>query len=67
MNKQEAQLMNDYGKAAVGNIAGAAVVAPDGGFTDGKTYNLVYTESTNTFTLTEVTEAEQTQGAGGTE
>lgn len=52
MSKQEAQLKEDYGAAAVGNIAGIPVVVPEGGLEDGKAYNLVYSSDNGNFALT---------------
>lgn len=56
MNKNQVQLEQDYG-IKLGEIAGIPVLAPDGGVQDTKAYNLVYSNSTKSFKLTEVAAA----------
>lgn len=56
MNKNQAQFEQDYG-VKLGEIAGIPVLAPDGGVQDTKAYNLVYSNSTKSFKLTEVAAA----------
>ena len=56
LNKNDAQLNQDYG-VTIGSLAGVPVLAPDGGVKDTKAYNLVYSNSTKSFKLTEVAAA----------
>ena len=51
MNKQEAQIRDDYGDRSVGNVAGAQVVAPEAGIFDKNTYILQYDASKNEMQL----------------